>query len=497
MDETHFYDVISAAPKIQPNNTQHYAEYAQQGDENYMKKHSKRTLLASTIVAALVGPMTSCGSDSNAPAGAVVNIALVLPYSDDFASRGKAYENAVTMAVEDLKAGGFSEATGKNFKFTLISSGNGAGEVTSELQKAFDANKNPDGTVNFAAVISSTGTAQIGSTQIAGENQIPHFETSSGAHHNEFVDAGVSDDERSFMFSTRALCAPEAEYTADFIAAKFPGKKVALFRGNQTHDIMHTNTIRARLKEIGWTGTILESNDAVAADAVFGENQGDYILDYDKGVFDEEIGSVVTAETPDVIFFHLRGDNHNLRFLQDANRAGFQGAIVTCGMARKGAILDPEQNGNISDFLEDRLNFVMRAPIPSDDLTAFNARYASQFTNFTVDEFTPSSYDAMMLIGLALVQANPDTSGTTIREGILSVASGGTKHTFSDIKAAIADIAKGVDVDYDGPSGTLDISDTHIVPGSYYIDVAKKKADGSGLEYKELIDPARETIIGN
>lgn len=456
--------------------------------------NKKKLAMAALAISALTGGMAGCGSDAESEDNAnVVNIALVLPYSEDFASRGKAYENAVTMAVEDLKAGGFTEITGKDFKFTLISSGNGEGEVKTELQKAFDANKNPDGSVNFAAVISSTGSAQIGSTELAALNKVPHFETSSGAHHDEFVDANLAEPQ-SYMFSTRALCAPEAIFTADFIAAKYPGKKVALFRGDQTHDIMHTNTIRERLKEIGWTGTILESSDFAPTDPMFGENQGDYMLDYASGVFDEKIGAVVAAENPDVIFFHVRGDNHNLRFLQDANRAGFQGAIVTCGMARKNSILDNEQNGGITDYLQDRLHFVMRAPIPSPDLEAFNSRYKAKFTNFSVDEFTPSNYDAMMLVGLAIVKAHPDGSGQAIRDAIMEVASGGTKHNFDSVEGAIADLARGTDIDYDGPSGTLDIDGSHIVPGSYYTEVAGKKADGSGLEYQEIMDPPRQTL---
>lgn len=39
------------------------------------------------------------------------------------------------------------------------------------------------------------------------------------------------------------------------------------------------------------------------------------------------------------------------------------------------------------------------------------------------------------------------------------------------------------------PSGPLDISESRITPGSFYMEVAAKKADGSGLEYQELAEP--------
>lgn len=133
--------------------------------------------------------------------------------------------------------------------------------VKRELQRVFDANRNPDGTGNFAAVISSTGSAQLGSTQVSAENGVPHFETSFGSHYNEFVPADVGAEVESYMFSTRALCLPEAIVTADYIAEKFPTAKIALFRGDKTHDQMHTDIIRQRLAELGWQGTLLVSDD--------------------------------------------------------------------------------------------------------------------------------------------------------------------------------------------------------------------------------------------
>lgn len=458
-----------------------------------MKFMKKAALIA--LVCGATGFMGACSSDDDSSSSAeTINIALVLPYSADYASRGKAYENAVTMAVEDLMAGGFEGATGKKFKFTLISSGNGEAEVKSELQKAFDANRNADGSANFAAVISSTGAAQSGSTQIAAENKVPHFETSFGSHYNEFVPAAVPEETQAYMFSTRALCLPEAIVTADYIAAKFPTGKIAMFRGNKTHDQMHTDQIRQRLADIGWQGTLLTSDETPAADPVFGENKGDYMLDYESGVFDEKIKAVLDAEAPDHIFWHLTGDNHNLRFLQDAKRAGFEGDLITCGMARNMALLDPDQNGAISDYLENRLYFAMRAPIPSPDLTAFNTRYKETFTNFSTDAFTSANYDAMMLVGLAVVDAHPATDGNSIRESINKVSKEGTKHTFNDIGAAVSDLARGTDVDYDGPSGPLDISESRITPGSFYMEVAGKKADGTGLEYQELAEPIGRVI---
>jgi branched-chain amino acid transport system substrate-binding protein len=72
-----------------------------------------------------------------------------------------------------------------------------------------------------------------------------------------------------------------------------------------------------------------------------------------------------------------------------------------------------------------------------------------------LDDFTyaAESYDAVILAALAAEQAGK-TDGTSIRDNLISVSSGGTKcTTFADCKALIAE---GTDIDYDGVSGPVE-----------------------------------------
>jgi branched-chain amino acid transport system substrate-binding protein len=72
-----------------------------------------------------------------------------------------------------------------------------------------------------------------------------------------------------------------------------------------------------------------------------------------------------------------------------------------------------------------------------------------------LDDFTyaAESYDAVILAALAAEQAGK-TDGTSIRDNLISVSSGGTKcTTFADCKALIAE---GTDIDYDGVSGPIE-----------------------------------------
>jgi ABC-type branched-subunit amino acid transport system substrate-binding protein len=71
-------------------------------------------------------------------------------------------------------------------------------------------------------------------------------------------------------------------------------------------------------------------------------------------------------------------------------------------------------------------------------------------TDFT---YAAESYDAVILAALAAEQAGK-TDGTSIRDNMISVSSGGTKcTTFADCKALIA---SGTDIDYDGVSGPVE-----------------------------------------
>ncbi len=438
--------------------------------------------------------MLACSSDE-ANSNDNYKVALVLPYSEEFASRGKEYENAMSLAVEDLYAAGFKEASGgRGFEFTVISSGNGVDAVRERLQTEFDSNKLAEGGVNYTAVISSTGAAQVGSTEIAGRHSVPHFETSFGAHYEEFLPhEHFGTEVESYLFSTRALCLPEAIVTADFIHAQYPGKKIALLRGTDTHDIMHTTMIRDRLAYLGFTGEVLVSDHQAPVDPTFGENRGDYMLSYEKGTFDTELQALIDTEQPDVMFFHLGGDSFNLRFLQDAKRVDFQGDIVTCGMFRVPTILDGELNGGISEYIEDRLYFVMRAPIPSSELSEFNTRYEQKFPGFKASTFASANYDAMVLVGLAALQAYPAKSGASIRDAITDVSADGTKYGYKNLSNLVSDIKAGKDVDYDGPSGNMDIDENRTVPGSYYVEIVESNGS-NGLKYTELIDPIGRVI---
>jgi len=444
------------------------------------------------------------------PAGAnVQEIIAAVPLTGEFAARGEQHLGGIQMAGEALvAAGAFGDG---ELVITPVNAGNDKAEVTTALE-AYIAAADEEGR-ELAGVISSTGKGHEGSLKTALRNKIPHFEMSSGSDDEEFLtgDDRNAPTDVSYAFSTRPLCYTEAQITAEYLQREHAGETLALLRGNQAHDVMHTNVIRSELE---YYATVLGVADPV--NAIDG-SETDYLLDYNVNQFEAELTSLVTDHNPDVIFYHLRGDASNLRMLQDSDRAGFTGKIITCGMSRTADLLDNSRINNYLDYFADRVHFIMRTPVPSEDLTTWKDTFAkkNEAKGIKSDTWAPAAHDAMMLIGLGLATTG-GTREETLRDAIETVASNGGRfgdgpnHRLAmDAAAGTEDVsamvtaAQAGDIDYDGPSGTMnwtvddqgnlvkgELGDKkHFVPGAYYVEVIRNDEDGDGIgAYEKLTD---------
>jgi len=449
-----------------------------------------------TSLALLLG-LGACAGGGNE--GEEVHLLAVLPKTGAFEAKGKLHENAIRMALEELvddKKGGDAHAVmNRTFNVIPINSGDGPDVVEDLVRTAIK-----DFGDDVLGMVSSTGDAHEGSSRVALELGIPHFETSSGAHDEEFIDWDLySDEELSYLMSSRALCRFLAKMTADLIHRKWPTGTVALMRGNLEHDKMHTRVIRDELRNLGFQGTVLETDDPSAAEEPWEDNRLDYILSYDKletGGIVDDIQAVVDEHDPDVIFWHLRGDSNNVRFVADAQRAGYDQYLATCGMARTAAFIDPNENGQLSDYMvgedagvpDSRFFFVMRSPLPSNLLNEFKADYEARFGE-PADTYAASVYDAAMLWGLGVLHAGDNYSREAVLRGIQEISRDGAQGNRNGLKALASAAFDGQDVDYVGVSGPMDVRADRTVPGSYYVERVVKA--GNGYEYDELTDPAR------
>jgi hypothetical protein len=425
------------------------------------------------------------------------HLIAVLPYTGGFEVKAARHENAIRMALDDLVEAGAHNRMERTFNVVPVNAGDGKDVVASLVEDVMQQLGD-----NVLGIISSTGEGHEGSVEAAIQYGIPHMETSSGAHDDEFLDwEQYSDDELSYLMSSRALCNYEAIVTAEFIMERWPTGRVALFRGDKTHDKMHTGTIRSTLEAMGFQGVVIESNDpAIAGDDTYAGNDQDFLLSYEaleSGGVEADIRAVLDAHQPDVVFWHLRGDAANMRFVQDAERAGYGDHLLTCGMARNDTFIDPNENGLISDYLvgndalldDERFFFVMRSPLPSAELDQFYVDFEERYDDVP-DTFTPSVYDAAMLWGLGVIGAEA-FNGEAVRNSIVATSREGDPLTRAELGRGIQSLSQGEDMDYVGASSPMDMRDDRTVPGSYYIE--RVVPSGSGYAYEELASPPRVT----
>ncbi|MHB1407603.1 MAG: ABC transporter substrate-binding protein [Desulfitobacteriaceae bacterium] len=101
----------------------------------------------------------------------------------------------------------------------------------------------------------------------------------------------------------------------------------------------------------------------------------------------------------------------------------------------------------------------------SEDYKRFAASYKAAYGKDPGGNFEANSYDAAMIMALAMV-AGGKADGTTINENYKKIASppGVKVHTFKD---AVTELKKGNDIDYEGPSGDVNFDDHGTTSGSF------------------------------
>lgn len=399
------------------------------------------------------------------------NVIAVLPLTGPFAGKGPEHLKAIEMAFDRVeKAGGLDRPVRV---FVIDAPDNDAALAEERLAAQID--QLTIGSRRYiAAILSSTTGAMKGAAPTALIEGIPFFEVSSGSGLDEVT--LTADADRTYSFALRPLCMPEPEVTAELIGSRPTWGNVVVLRGSQAHDKMHTREFRDGMTMRGQANRIVNATDVEMSNT---------------GPFDEYIDAA-KATGAQVIYFHLNGDSANLAFLQAAERRGFTGKLVTCGMARRKELLHPTDPG-IAPYLsennssEGRLFFAMRGPVKSASYDAFVQDFRA-FSGYEADTFSPAAFDASILIALGLAAAQ-SSDGVALRDAIAASAAGGTKLDYTQIAQALAAARRGEDVDYDGASGSLDLSFDNVLgnvaTGRYYFETVTKSS-----EYQYLALPS-------
>lgn len=394
------------------------------------------------------------------------NVIAVLPLTGPFAGKGPEHLKAIQMGVVHLEeAGGLD----RPIRVFVVDAANNDSALAAERLALQIDELTIGSTRHVAAIFSSTTGAMKGAAPTALLEKIPYFEISSGSGLDEA--SLTPDHDRSYSFALRPICMPEPVVTAELFSQKAATEgwqQIFVMRGAQAHDKMHTRELRDSLTARGQAARIINATDVEIPNS---------------GPFEPHIDAAMAAGA-DVIYFHLSGDGPNLAFMQAAERRGFTGKLVTCGMARRQELIHPTDPG-IAQYLsnanaaEGRLFFAMRGPVESTSYDAFKADFLA-FSGYDADSFSPAAYDGLILIGLGIAAAGT-SAASSLQQAITASAAGGTTYPYGNLEAALAAAKRGEDVDYEGASGSLDLTfDSvlgNVAVGRYYFDTVVTSTD--------------------
>jgi ABC-type branched-subunit amino acid transport system substrate-binding protein len=123
------------------------------------------------------------------------------------------------------------------------------------------------------------------------------------------------------------------------------------------------------------------------------------------------------------------------------------------------------------------------APDPAPDTpeyAAFRDIWQQSYPGTQPPAYGANMYDAALMLALAIQQAGTATDGTKIRDALRIVSSPpGTSYGPDRFVDALSAITKGIDIDYNGASGSCDFDDSGNVKADYALWQVQQQSDGT------------------
>jgi len=188
-----------------------------------------------TLIASMV--LTACGSKDTTKTeeAGEVTIAVVAPYSGDYAQYGDAFKKATELKAKEINsAGGIA---GKELKLIFMDDKNDAKEATIIAQRLVDDKK-------VAAVIGNfSSTAALASAPIYQSGGLVQFSPTSS--HPDFTAQGT------YMFRNINTQAIEGPIVADMVVNKMEKKRIAIIYQNNDWGITAKDNFTLKAIEFG------------------------------------------------------------------------------------------------------------------------------------------------------------------------------------------------------------------------------------------------------
>ena len=375
------------------------------------------------------GSEDSGDSAAEAVSGDALKIGALMPMTGDLQAFGETSLNGINLAVDEINAAG--GVMGQPIAISV-------GDTQTAAQPSIDAAQklvSLEGVVAIVGALSSGNTIPVAES-ITKENSIPQITSASTSPDI----TTLADDD--FLFRTVPSDAFQGIALAD----------VSREQGLERLAIIYVNNDYGQGLAESFEAAFTAQGGAVTAAVPYEQGQPSY-----RGELQQLAGT--DAEALLLIGYPENG----ITILKQSLEEGFFDRFVfTDGMKAPEVI---EAIG--ADFLEGAFGTVAQSASESDAYTLFNDAYEAAYGEVPPKPYIDTSYDAMMILALALEKAG-NTDGIAVRDAMREVANApGVEIKPGEWAKAAEAIANGEDIDYVGASGSVDLDDNGDVAGSF------------------------------
>jgi branched-chain amino acid transport system substrate-binding protein len=389
----------------------------------------RRWLFSGFIVAALAscdgtpsnggtespGETEATSTETTAASGAI-KIGALMPMTGDLQAFGETSLNGVNLAVEQINAAG--GVLGQPLEVSV-------GDTQTAAQPSIDAAQK---LVSIESVVAIVGALSSGNTipvaeSITKNSKVPQISPASTSP----VISTLADDD--FLFRT----VPSDAFQGIALA------EVAREQGLSNIAIIYVNNDYGQGLAESFQTAFEEKGGTISGSVPYEKGQASY-----RG----ELQQLASGGAEALLLIGY--PENGITILKQSLEEGFFNRFVfTDGMKAPEVI---EAIG--ADALEGAFGTVAQSDTESEAYTLFTNAYEEKYGELPPKPYIDTSYDAMMIIALAIEQAG-STDGSSIKTAIREVANApGIEIRPGEWTQAVEAIASGEDIDYTGASGT-------------------------------------------
>ena len=400
-----------------------------------LQKTSCRVVIVAVAVA-LALTASACGgsgggSGKKPVASGPVKIGLLLELTGELGSFGKPWQESMELARDEINASGALPGGAKIE--TIVEDGRTDAQTSVEAaHKMIDAQ-------HVSAILGPSSGPMVALSPLVKRSQVILISPAAGT-------VALNKLGGDFVYRTVASDDSDGKAIAKFLAEK-KATNVGLLAQNEESTLSPAEVFRRTYESGG---------GKIASSVTYNPKQSSYRSEIQQ----------VLAPKPEWLVCAC-GQQSGVTIIRQAAAAGYKGKwLVTAD------IITPEAIKSVgADIMEGVYAEVASSDDSLEPYKRLAAAYKGRFGK-DLYPFNANAYDAMILVGLAMVAAG-GTSGADINGKIREVAGPPGKRvtTFAE---GVAALKAGEDIDYEGASGPVNLDDTGSATSPYSIQQVTK-----------------------